>query len=135
MDAFGALRSVIRTCISNDAECPYGTLECVDSSLLERMLGMERTDEAVRMVITQTVGHELMHNAMLIDTLCACFDNLDNKTGACEQLGIQRQTLYNRLDKVTQIVSIAPTESHHIFHFGAVSKGNLAKRQKQTVAV
>ena len=110
MDAFGALRSVIRTCISNDAECPYGTLECVDSSLLERMLGMERTDEAVRMVITQTVGHELMHNAMLIDTLCACFDNLDNKTGACEQLGIQRQTLYNRLDKVTQIVGIAPTD-------------------------
>lgn len=110
MDAFGALRSVIRTCISNDAECPYGTLECVDSSLLERMLGMERTDEAVRMVITQTVGYELMHNAMLIDTLCACFDNLDNKTGACEQLGIQRQTLYNRLDKVTQIVGIAPTD-------------------------
>lgn len=110
MDAFGALRSVIRTCISNDAECPYGTLECVDSSLLERMLGMERTDEAVRMVITQTVGHELMHNAMPIDTLCACFDNLDNKTGACEQLGIQRQTLYNRLDKVTQIVGIAPTD-------------------------
>lgn len=110
MDAFGALRSVIRTCISNDAECPYGTLECVDSSLLERMLGMERTDEAVRMVITQTVGYELMHNAMLIDTLCACFDNLDNKTGACEQLGIQRQTLYNRLDKVTQIVGISPTD-------------------------
>ena len=101
------------------------------------------------MVITQTVGHELMHNAMLIDTLCACFDNLDNKTGACEQLGIQRQTLYNRLDKVTQIVGIAPTDKiswsmlllgakmaksqhnhNHIFHFGAVSKGNLAKRQK-----
>lgn len=62
------------------------------------------------MVITQTVGYELMHNAMLIDTLCACFDNLDNKTGACEQLGIQRQTLYNRLDKVTQIVGISPTD-------------------------
>ena len=55
MDAFGALRSAIRTCISNDGECPYGTLDCVDSSLLERMLGVERTDEAMRMVITQTV--------------------------------------------------------------------------------
>lgn len=110
MDAFGALRSAIRTCISNDGECPYGTLECVDSSLLERILGVERTDEAMRMVITQTVGYELIHNTMLIDTLCACFDNLDNKTGACEQLGIQRQTLYNRLDKVTQIVGIAPTD-------------------------
>ena len=85
-------------------------LECVDSSLLERILGVERTDEAMRMVITQTVGYELIHNTMLIDTLCACFDNLDNKTGACEQLGIQRQTLYNRLDKVTQIVGIAPTD-------------------------
>lgn len=148
MDAFGALRSVIRTCISNDAECPYGTLECVDSSLLERMLGMERTDEAVRMVITQTVGHELMHNAMLIDTLCACFDNLDNKTGACEQLGIQRQTLYNRLDKVTQIVGIAPTDkiswsmlllgakmaksqhNHTIFPLRRCKQGELGKTSK-----
>ena len=62
------------------------------------------------MMVTQTVGYELMHNTVLIDTLCACFDNLDNKTGACEQLGIQRQTLYNRLDKVTQMVGISPSD-------------------------
>ena len=31
---------------------------------------------------------------------------LIGKTGTCEQLGIRRQTLYNRLDKVTQMVGV-----------------------------
>lgn len=105
MDAFGALRAMLS--FRKDDGYPYGSLACTDATLLGRMLEVERTDDAVRMVITQTVGYELMRNSTLIDTLCACFDNLDNKTGACEQLGIQRQTLYNRLDKVTQIVGIS----------------------------
>ena len=112
MDAFGALRTMLnlRGDSDGDDENLYGTLACTDATLLERMLDVERTDDAVRMVVTQTVGYELLHNSTLIDTLCACFDNLDNKTGACEQLGIQRQTLYNRLDKVTQIVGISSSD-------------------------
>lgn len=107
MDAFGALRGMLD--FHEDDGHPCGSLVCTDATLLRRMLEVDRTDDAVRMVITQTVGYELMRNSMLIDTLCACFDNLDNKTGACEQLGIQRQTLYNRFDKVTQIVGISPS--------------------------
>ena len=108
MDAFGALRTMLNFQKDDDGY-PYGSLACTDATLLRRMLEVGRTDDAIRMVITQTVGYELMRNSVLVDTLCACFDNLDNKTGACEQLGIQRQTLYNRLDKVTQIVGISPS--------------------------
>lgn len=108
MDAFGALRTMLNFQKDDDGH-PYGSLACTDATLLRRMLEVGRTDDAIRMVITQTVGYELMRNSVLVDTLCACFDNLDNKTGACEQLGIQRQTLYNRLDKVTQIVGISPS--------------------------
>ncbi len=111
MDTFGTLRFArkMRSGTENDS-IAYGRVECADSTLFERMLGVEHTSEAVCMMVTQTVGYELMHNTVLIDTLCACFDNLDNKTGACEQLGIQRQTLYNRLDKVTQMVGISPSD-------------------------
>ncbi len=109
MDAFGALRAMLNVREDDDGGYPYGSLVCTDATLLKRMLDVERTDDAVRMIVTQTVGYELLRNSALIDTLCACFDNLDNKTGACEQLGIQRQTLYNRLDKVTQIVGISPS--------------------------
>ena len=109
MDAFGALRAMLDFQEDGDEGYPYGSLVCTDATLLRRMLEVGRTDDAIRMVITQTVGYELMRNSVLIDTLCACFDNLDNKTGACEQLGIQRQTLYNRLDKVTQIVGVSPS--------------------------
>lgn len=128
MDAFGALHNVLRRA-GDDGETGYGTLACVDSSLLERMAEVERTDDAIHMAITQTVGYELLHNPMLIDTLCACFDNLDNKTGACEQLGIQRQTLYNRLDKVTQIVGVSPSDkiSWSMLLLGA----KLAKSQRK----
>ena len=128
MDAFGALRDVLGRA-GADGETDYGTLACVDSTLLERMTEVERTDDAIHMAITQTVGYELLHNPMLIDTLCACFDNLDNKTGACEQLGIQRQTLYNRLDKVTQIVGVSPSDkiSWSMLLLGA----KLAKSQRK----
>ena len=55
---------------------------------------------------SRSIGFEVAASPLLLDTLCACFDNLDSKTGACEQLGIRRQTLYNRLDKVTQMVGV-----------------------------
>lgn len=63
-------------------------------------------DAAVRMLTAQTIGFEVASTPMLMDTLCACFDNLDNKSDACAQLGVRRQTLYNRLDKVAQMTGI-----------------------------
>lgn len=137
MDAFGALRNVLGRHKTDGGE-RFGVLACVDSSLLERMTEVERTDDAVHMVITQTVGYELLHNPVLIDTLCACFDNLDNKTGACEQLGIQRQTLYNRLDKVTQIVGVSPHDkiSWSMLLLGAkLAQSQRGGRHSSTVAL
>lgn len=136
MDAFGALRSARgnRKPVEDD-DRSYDDLTCIDSTLFSRMLDVERTDDAVHMVVTQTVGYELLHEPMLIDTLCACFDNLDNKTGACEQLGIQRQTLYNRLDKVTQMVGISPSDkiSWLTLLFGAKLAQSL--REKSTLGM
>lgn len=109
IDGFGALRAAMKGMVKR-GDIPYGASAGVDESLVERLLTVERTDDAIHMLITQTVGFELLQMPVLLDTLCACFDNLDNKTGACEQLGIQRQTLYNRLDKVTQMLGISPAD-------------------------
>lgn len=130
MDAFGALCDIRNGWKDKkDDDKSYGGLACIDSVLFDKMFDVEHTDDAIHMVITQTVGYELLHEPVLIDTLCACFDNLDNKTGACEQLGIQRQTLYNRLDKVTQIVGISPSDkiSWSMLLFGA----KLAQTQRK----
>lgn len=120
VDGFGALRAAMDGACKR-GDIPYGTVTSVDESLVERLLTVERTDDAIHMLITQTVGFELLQMPVLLDTLCACFDNLDNKTGACEQLGIQRQTLYNRLDKVTQMLGISPADriSWSLLLFGA----------------
>ncbi|MBW3094078.1 PucR family transcriptional regulator [Bifidobacterium sp. 64T4] len=120
VDGFGALRAAMDG-MRKRGNVPYGTVASVDESLIERLLSVERTEDAIHMLVTQTVGFELLQMPVLLDTLCACFDNLDNKTGACEQLGVQRQTLYNRLDKVTQMLGISPSDrtSWALLLFGA----------------
>ena len=62
------------------------------SALVDRFVASSDMDKAMRMLVVQTIGFEVAASPLLLDTLCACFDNLDSKTGACEQLGIRRQT-------------------------------------------
>lgn len=76
---------------------PVGALEITQRTMT--------FDATMRRAIA-TIVSPVAASPLLLDTLCVCFDNLDSKTGACEQLGIRRQTLYNRLDKVTQMVGV-----------------------------
>lgn len=100
IDEFAVLRSIAAR------EPAYGQVVSTMSVLVDRFVASADMDTAMRMLIVRTIGFEVASSPMLLDTLCACFDNLDSKTGACEQLGIRRQTLYNRLDKVTQMVGV-----------------------------
>ena len=100
IDEFAVLYSIAAR------EPAYGQVVSTMSVLVDRFVASADMDTAMRMLIVQTIGFEVASSPMLLDTLCACFDNLDSKTGACEQLGIRRQTLYNRLDKVTQMVGV-----------------------------
>lgn len=86
-----------------------GRISSAVAGILSRFLATAADadmDAAVRMLTAQTIGFEVASTPMLMDTLCACFDNLDNKSDACAQLGVRRQTLYNRLDKVAQMTGI-----------------------------
>lgn len=100
VDGFAGLNDAMRR------EPQYGQVTGTMSAAISRFVATEDMDRAIRTLVVQTIGVEVASQPMLLDTLCACFDNLDNKTGACEQLGIGRQTLYNRLDKVTQMIGV-----------------------------
>ena len=100
VDGFAVLRDIA------NQEPAYGRIVSTMSALVDRFVASSDMDKAMRMLVVQTIGFEVAASPLLLDTLCACFDNLDSKTGACEQLGIRRQTLYNRLDKVTQMVGV-----------------------------
>lgn len=100
VDGFAVLRDIA------NHEPAYGRVVSTMSALVDRFVASSDMDKAMRMLVVQTIGFEVAASPLLLDTLCACFDNLDSKTGACEQLGIRRQTLYNRLDRVTQMVGV-----------------------------
>jgi DNA-binding protein Fis len=104
VDGFGALRATIAA-----EEPAYGSSLSVVDTIFDRFLAIDDTKQAAHMLVTHMLGVELLDNPVLLATLCACCDNADNKTGACEQLGIQRQTLYNRLDKVTEMTGVSQT--------------------------
>ncbi|NMM93629.1 PucR family transcriptional regulator [Bifidobacterium oedipodis] len=111
IDSFAALRDALALYRVDDAALSEtGMLRTVAASVLDCAYAQPRTDQAARLLIARAMGTALIQDRVLLDTLCACFDNLDNKTGACEQLGVQRQTLYNRLDKVTLITGVDPAD-------------------------
>lgn len=104
LDGFAALRDVC------NGDPQYGQMIDVMDSAIDRFAAHNDMNRAIRALIAQTIGSDIAASPVLLDTLCACFDHMDNKTGACEQLGIGRQTLYNRLDKVTQMIGIDHTD-------------------------
>lgn len=84
----------------------WGHITPLNDGVYERMLGVGRTGDAVDMLIGQLAGRLLPNDAMLVDTLRVLAESDGSKTEACSRLGVKRQTLYNRLDKVTELTGI-----------------------------
>lgn len=84
-----------------------GAVLPVNASAYRRMLSIDTTRDAVRAFVSQVAGPLIDADDMLIDTLCVLADCMGGKTVACEWLGIQRQTLYNRLERVERLTGIS----------------------------
>lgn len=83
----------------------WGRITTTTESAFAHMLSFAHTDDAIHSFINEYTAI-LGNDPTSIDTLCSLFDCMGNKTSACERLGIQRQTLYNRLDRITQATGI-----------------------------
>lgn len=101
LNGLAALRAVVARRRPN-----YAHITPLNDDVFDRMLAVERTDDAVSMLIGQIAGRLLPADAVLTDTLCALAECAGSKTEACVRLGITRQTLYNRLDKVTEVTGV-----------------------------
>lgn len=84
----------------------YGHITPLNDGVYDRMLSVERTEDAVNMLVGQIAGRLLPGDGVLVDTLRVLAESDGNKTEACVRLGVKRQTLYNRLDKVTELTGI-----------------------------
>ena len=102
VDVIGVMRACIRVSVPR-----WGSVRTVYDELLVHFAQVGRTERAVAMLLGVMLGEALASDVTLVGTLAACFDSGDNKTRACGRLGIRRQTLYNRLDKVHRMSGIA----------------------------
>ncbi|NMN00034.1 Purine catabolism regulatory protein-like family [Bifidobacterium sp. DSM 109958] len=101
LDHFAALRYEVA-----HGEPNWGHMTPLHDGAIDRMLSIPSTSDAVDAFVGQIAGGLLPGDADLVDTLCALAESAGGKTQACARLGITRQTLYNRLDKVTEITGI-----------------------------
>lgn len=99
----------------------WGKITSSKSFALCRLLSFVNTAHATDAFIYEHAAAILDADATTLDTLCALFDCMGNKTSTCERLGIQRQTLYNRLDKIVQMTGIPQhdTDSWSLLTLGA----------------
>ena len=79
----------------------------MSASAYRRLLSVATAQDAVHTFVSQVAGPLIDADDMLIDTLCVLMDCMGSKTMACEWLGIQRQTLYNRLECVERLTGIS----------------------------
>lgn len=84
-----------------------GAVVPVSASAYRRLLSVATAQDAVHTFVSQVAGPLIDADDMLIDTLCVLMDCMGSKTMACEWLGIQRQTLYNRLERVERLTGIS----------------------------
>lgn len=79
---------------------------CVRSYYEDALRCLMLSDDVRRGVQTMSrrcLGESAMNDQQLMDTLCACFDAASSKSAAADLLGIRRQTLYGRLDRLCRI--------------------------------
>lgn len=102
VDDFGALHDAL------DMEPPsYGTVAAASDAMFALMTSSPGAEGVIETFVRRVLGPEILESPHLIDAMCACFDALDNKSDACAKLGVQRQTLYNRLDKAEQTIGVS----------------------------
>ncbi|MEE1296414.1 MAG: PucR family transcriptional regulator [Bifidobacterium sp.] len=89
----------------------WGSIRTVGDVLGTYCLGEGCLGEPAAVFTGVMLGSVLLRDGTLLRTLAACFDTAHNKTQACSSLGIQRQTLYNRLDRVHMLTGIDPNGS------------------------
>lgn len=106
LNGFAAIRYVV-----GGREPNWGHITPLHDDAIERMLSIADTDAAVDVFIGQIAGARLPEDDTLVATLCAVADYAGSKTEACSRLGVTRQTLYNRLDKVTELTGIEQRDS------------------------
>ena len=88
-----------------------GTVTNLLAAAPQRLLGIGHTRDAAGALQSLMLGDALPNQESLMRTLGACFDTGGNISKACELLGIHRQTLYNRLAKITELTGISKEDS------------------------
>lgn len=89
------------------ADARPGSVTRAAALALTRFAACDSMPEACAMLCPLMLPGGVLGDPSLTATLAACFDVADNKTEACARLGIRRQTLYNRLDKVSRLTLTA----------------------------
>lgn len=84
-----------------------GTVANLLDAAPKRLLGIERTRDAAGTLQSLMLGDVLLGHDSLLRTLEACFDTGGNISKACGLLGIHRQTMYNRLEKIGDMTGVS----------------------------
>lgn len=84
-----------------------GTVANLLDAAPKRLLGIERTRDAAGTLQSLMLGDALLGHDSLLRTLEACFDTGGNISKACGLLGIHRQTMYNRLEKIGDMTGVS----------------------------
>lgn len=83
----------------------------VNAIAYRRLLSIPSTMDAAHAFVAQVAGSLVDADDVLIDTLCMLSDCMGSKTLACDWLGVQRQTLYNRLERVERLTGISQRDT------------------------
>lgn len=84
-----------------------GTVANLLDAAPKRLLGIERTRDAAGTLQSLMLGDVLLGHDSLLRTLEACFDTGGNISKACGLLGIHRQAMYNRLEKIGDMTGVS----------------------------
>lgn len=84
-----------------------GTVANLLDAAPKRLLSIERTRDAAGTLQSLMLGDVLLGHDSLLRTLEACFDTGGNISKACGLLGIHRQTMYNRLEKIGDMTGVS----------------------------
>lgn len=84
-----------------------GTVANLLDAAPKRLLSIEHTRDAAGTLQSLMLGDALLGHDSLLCTLEACFDTGGNISKACGLLGIHRQTMYNRLEKIGDMTGVS----------------------------